>query len=111
MRRINGLIGATIEARVSAKENIEKSQEYQQKRHNTRIRPITFRKGDLVLEYRSWRQNVYGDKFTPKWDGSFRVEQPLGHGAYILSTMEGQVIRDRPVHRDRLKMYYQRNAI
>jgi hypothetical protein len=111
MRRINDLIGMTIEARLCSKENIEKSQEYQQKHHNTRIRPVTYKKGDLVLEYRSWRQNVHGDKFAPKWNGPYRISQPLGSGAYILSTMEGQIIKDRPVHGDRLKLYHQRESI
>jgi len=106
IRRTHDLISTTIEARVTASERIRLSQELQKKRHNKKIKHESFIRNNLVLEFRSKDQNIYGDKFQPQWDGPFYVEQVLGKGAYILRTLEGRVIQNRPVHGNRLKLYH-----
>ncbi len=44
------------------------------------------------IEFRSKNQNIYGDKFEPKWDRPFYIETVLGKGAYILRTLEGRTL-------------------
>jgi transposase InsO family protein len=106
LRRTHDLIGTTVEARITAKERIKLTQDLQKERHDKKISQRSFQQNDLVLEYRSKDQNIYGDKFEPKWDGPFYIETVLGKGAYILRTLEGRTLLNRPVHGNRLKLYY-----
>ena len=59
---------------------------------------MTYKIGDMVLEYRSDLQNVHGDKFQDKWSGPFFIHRVLGNGSYILRTNSGEVLNSRPVH-------------
>ena len=63
IRRTHDLIGITAEARITAKERIKLSQDLQKERHDKKIKSRSFQKDDLVLEFRSQDQNIYGDKF------------------------------------------------
>lgn len=110
-RRTHELIGTIVDARVIAKERIELSQKLQKERHDRKIKNESFHKNDLVLEYRSKDQNIYGEKFQPRWDGPFYIETVLGKGAYILRTLEGNVLYNRPVHGNRLKLYHPRDQL
>ena len=108
LRRTHNLIGTTVEARITAKERIKLTQDLQKERYDKKITQRSFQQNDLVLEYRSKDQNIYGDKFEPKWDGSFYIETVLGKEAYILRTLEGRTLLNQPVHGNRLKMYHPR---
>src|SRR6266496_6012975 len=107
LRRTHDLIGTTVEARITAKERIKLTQDLQKERYNKKITQRSFQQNDLVLEFRSKDQNIYGDKFEPKWNGPFYIETVLGKGAYILRTLEGRILLNRPVHGNRLKLYHQ----
>ena len=106
IRRTHDLIGITVEARITAKERIKLSQDLQKERHDKKIKSRSFQKDDLVLEFRSQDQNIYGDKFRPKWDGPYYIDTVLGKGAYILKTLDGKIFQNRPVHGNRLKLYH-----
>ena len=108
-RRVHNMIGTTVDARITAKEKIKHSQSLQKERHNRKIKSQAFQKDDLVLEFRSKDQNIYGDKFQPKWDGPFYIETVLGKGSYILRTIDGNILQHRPVHGNRLKKYFPRD--
>nr|KYP55351.1 Transposon Ty3-I Gag-Pol polyprotein [Cajanus cajan] len=63
------------------------------RRHNTRVKPRSFRVGDLV-----WRllgevrkDTSYG-KLAPTWGGPFRVTEDLENGAYRLEELSGKPI-------------------
>ena len=104
-------IKTTVEARIIAEEWIKLSQNLQKKRHNKKIVNNSFNKNDLVLEFRSKDQNIYGDKFQSKWNGPFYIETVLGKGAYILRTLEGRVLQHHPVHSNRIKLYYSQEPV
>ena len=61
----------------------------------------------MVLEYRSEKENVFGDKFSSRWKGPFIIHKSFNNGAYILKDLNGKVLEDRPVHGNRLKQYHQ----
>jgi Integrase zinc binding domain/Integrase core domain len=110
-RRMYDLIGTLVDTKLIAKENIQASQQLQKERHDRKIKNEQLQEEDLVLEYRSKDQNIYGDKFQPKWDGPFVINTKLGKGAYILRTLDGKIIQNRPVHGNRLKKYYQQEIV
>ena len=105
------LIGTLVDTKLIAKENIQASQQLQKERYDRKIKNEQLQEEDLVLEYRSKDQNIYGDKFQPKWDGPFVINTKLGKGAYILRTLDGKIIQNRPVHGNRLKKYHQQEIV
>jgi hypothetical protein len=94
--------------RINASKNIKDAQKRQKITHDRKIRTMTYKIDDMVLEYRSDLQNVHGDKFRDKWSGPFFIHRVLGNGSYILRTNSGEVLNSRPVHGNRLKSYKQR---
>lgn len=110
-RRTGSLIGTLVDAKIMAKENIRHSQELMKARHDRKVKHNGFKEEDLVLEYRSQDQHLHGDKFRSQWNGPYRIGKVLGHGAYILKTMEGHLLHNRPVHGNRLKQYHARNNV
>ena len=105
------LVGTLVDTKLIAKENIQASQQLQKERHDRKIKNEQLQEGDLVLEYRSKDQNIYSDKFQPKWDGPFVINTKLGKEAYILRTMNGKIIQNRPVYGNQLKKYYQQEIV
>jgi len=53
------------------------------RRYNTKVRPRSFQKGDLVWRMRSDARKNEG-KFSSNWDGPFRVREVAQGGAYNL---------------------------
>ena len=56
---------------------------YQQKlrkAHNRRIRPVSFREGDLVL--RLVQRTEGRHKLTPPWEGPFIISRALSNNSY-----------------------------
>ena len=80
--------------RIQARESIEKEQERQKRHYDSKITLVEYKENDLVLEYKSWRKTVFGDKLTEKWQGPFRIHQKLGNGAYILKTIDRTAIKN-----------------
>ena len=52
--------------KIKASKNIKDAQTRQKRAYDKRTRIMTYRNNDMVLEYRSDLQNVYGDKFRNK---------------------------------------------
>jgi hypothetical protein len=107
-KRIGEVAGIFEDNKIKASKNIKDAQKRQKTTHDRKIRTITYKTGDMVLEYRSDLQNVHGDKFRSKWTGPFFIHRVLGNGSYILRTNSGEVLNNRPVHGNRLKSYKQR---
>ena len=110
-RRTGVLVGNLIDTKVIAKENIQYLQELMKARHDWKVRNNGFREGDYVLEYQSQHQYVHRDKFRQQWKGPYQIGKVLGHSTYILKTIEGQMMHNRPVHGNHLKKYYPRNMV
>ncbi|KAG9288305.1 hypothetical protein G9A89_021336 [Geosiphon pyriformis] len=52
--------------------------------------------GNLVLEYCSDRDNVYGDKFSSCWKEPFIVNKVLNNGSYILQDQYRTIFSNHP---------------
>nr|KYP75885.1 Transposon Ty3-I Gag-Pol polyprotein [Cajanus cajan] len=63
------------------------------RRYNTRVRPCSFRVGDLVWQLQGEaRRDPSEGKLAPNWDGPFRVTEYLENGAYRLEELSGKTI-------------------
>jgi len=61
------------------------------RRYSTKVKPRSFRLGDLV--WRMWSDVRKSDgKFSSNWEGPFRVTASVRKGAYRLEHLSGQVI-------------------
>ncbi|XP_057760837.1 uncharacterized protein LOC130981250 [Arachis stenosperma] len=61
-----------------------------QRKYNKKVRPRTFREGDLVLRRLEDVRKPKGEgKLATNWEGPFRVTRVLGRGAYSLQTLDG----------------------
>jgi hypothetical protein len=107
-KRTSEVAGIFEDNKITASKNIKNAQKRQKTTHDKKIRTMTYKINDMVLEYRSDLQNVHGDKFRDKWSGPFFIHRVLGNGSYILRTNSGEVLNSRPVHGNRLKSYKQR---
>nr|KYP36351.1 Retrovirus-related Pol polyprotein from transposon 17.6 [Cajanus cajan] len=76
------------------------------RRYNTRVKPRSFRAGDLVWRLLGEaRKNTTDGKLAPTWDGPFRVTEDLENGAYRLEELSGKPI-PRTWNATHLKFYY-----
>lgn len=70
--------------------------------------PKNFEVGDMVLQENisniSARDELKG-KFEPNWVGPYLVTEVFGRGAYRLSTLDGEVLKN-PINARHLKKYY-----
>nr|KYP50191.1 hypothetical protein KK1_028082 [Cajanus cajan] len=63
------------------------------RRYNSRVRPRSFRTGDLVWRLLGEaRKDMSDGKLAPTWDGPFRVAENLENGAYRLEELSGRPI-------------------
>nr|KYP36874.1 hypothetical protein KK1_041976 [Cajanus cajan] len=76
------------------------------RRYNMRVRPRSFRVGDLVwrLLGEARKDTSYG-KLAPTWGGLFRVIKDLENGAYRLEELSGKSI-PRTWNATHLKFYF-----
>uniref|UniRef100_A0A151UFZ4 Uncharacterized protein n=1 Tax=Cajanus cajan TaxID=3821 RepID=A0A151UFZ4_CAJCA len=76
------------------------------RRYNTRVRPRTFRFGDLVWRLLGEaRKDTSDGKLAPTWGGPFRVTEDLENGAYRLEELNGKPI-PRTWNATHLKFYF-----
>ncbi|GAU24437.1 hypothetical protein TSUD_364210 [Trifolium subterraneum] len=73
------------------------------RKYNTRVMAREFREGDLILK-RSMGRNK-GGKLAPNWEGSYRIQEALGGGAYRLETLKGGTL-PRAWNVINLRFYY-----
>jgi hypothetical protein len=92
--------------RLEALENLELYRSRMQRTFDRRVRPRTFKKGDLVwVMSRSYMAQGKGSKFEPKWEGPYVVECVYDGGSYLLTESEG--LRPLPpINGKFLKPYY-----
>nr|KYP44641.1 Transposon Ty3-I Gag-Pol polyprotein [Cajanus cajan] len=76
------------------------------RRYNTRVRPRSFRVGDLVwrLLGEAWK-DTSDEKLAPTWGGPFRVTEDLENRAYRLEELSGKPIQ-RTWNATHLKFYF-----
>nr|KYP62073.1 Transposon Ty3-I Gag-Pol polyprotein [Cajanus cajan] len=75
-------------------------------RYNTRVKPRSFRVGDLVWRLLGeTRKDTSEGKLAPTWGGPFRVIEDLGNGAYRLEELSGKPI-PRTWNATHLKFYF-----
>nr|KYP45545.1 hypothetical protein KK1_032904 [Cajanus cajan] len=76
------------------------------RRYNTRVKPRSFRAGDLVWRLLGEaRKETTDGKLAPTWGGPFRVTEDLENGAYRLEELSGKPI-PRTWNATHLKFYY-----
>lgn len=61
--------------------------------HKPRKNPIVV--GDLVLIQDAAFESKWGKLFTDRWNGTFRVQEQLPMGAYVLEELNGTVLKRR----------------
>ena len=59
------------------------------RRYNSKLKLRSFHKGDLVWRMASTARKHEG-KFSPNWEGPFRVLKEVGNGAYRLEKLSGE---------------------
>ena len=59
------------------------------RRYNSKLKPRSLHKGDLVWRMASKARKHEG-KFSPNWEGPFRVLKDVGKGAYRLEKLFGE---------------------
>jgi len=73
------------------------------KKHESRVNPIMFMEGDLILKKTSYSHT--NDKLSPKWVGSYSIQQVIGRRAYLLDSLDGgRILRTWNV--SSLRFYY-----
>ena len=74
--------------------------------YDKRVRPKSFKKGDLVLRRITQNTRVpLEGSFGVNWEGSYCIDKPVGSGAYILLHMDGTIVK-HPWNAAILKKYY-----
>jgi len=70
--------------------------------------PKAFEVGDMVLQENisntTTKDELQG-KFEPNWVGPYIIIEVFGRGAYKLSTLDGEVIKN-PINARHLKKYH-----
>jgi len=77
------------------------------RRYNTKVRPRSFYKGDLVWRMRS-NARKSDDKFSSNWEGPFRIREVGEGGAYHLEWLSGKIVL-RTWNATHLKFLFQLN--
>ena len=103
---ITNLIDNVPLKRQIAQQNVTKAQIKQKEQHDRKLkRSTTYQIGDKVLYFKVALDQSHSGKFNPKWEGPYYIYDVLPHGAYRLSTVDGQQIVDTPVNGSLLKLY------
>ena len=106
LERTHQLITQLKRDRFKAKENVTKSQQQQEQRHNKKLKETyIFIIGEQVLLYKSHLHNKR--KLEDRWKGPYYIHDTLGNGAYKLRTLDRKVLKI-PINSERLKLYHQR---
>ena len=70
--------------------------------------PKNFEVGDMVLQENISNAIAKGElkgKFEPNWVGPYIITEVFGRGAYRLSTLDGEILKN-PINVRHLKRYY-----
>ncbi|KAG9289031.1 hypothetical protein G9A89_015580 [Geosiphon pyriformis] len=88
-RRLGTILDSLVEAWIIVFKKIKQFQEKLKKKKT--YKTLSLSVGDLVLEYHSNKDNVYGDKFSSHWKRPFIVNKVLNNGSYILQDQYGTI--------------------
>ena len=94
--------------RPRALENIEANKLRIVKYYNKKVKSKQFSKGDLVWKVKlpiGSRDSKFG-KWSPNWEGPYRIKHCAPGNAYILETLRGEEEFDRAINGKYLKKYY-----
>jgi hypothetical protein len=87
-------IDEVTDKRVTTLREIEKDKIMVAKAYNKKVKAKSFQVGDLVwktvLPLRS-KDQKFG-KWSPSWEGSYRVTQVMSVNAYLLQTLQGKAL-------------------
>jgi len=75
-----------------------------QHRYNTKFKPRSFHQGDLVWRMASAARK-HERKFSPNWEGPFRINEAVGNDAYRLEHLSGAPV-PATWNASHLKFYY-----
>jgi hypothetical protein len=78
------------------------------KHYNKKVRSKEFSEGDLVWKVKlpiGCKDSRFG-KWSPNWDGPYRIKCCVSSNAYILEMLEGEGEFDRAINGKFLKRYY-----
>ncbi|KAF7127547.1 hypothetical protein RHSIM_Rhsim11G0065500 [Rhododendron simsii] len=97
---------ALDEKRLEAQQQLECYQAQISKAFNKKVKPRSFKFGDLVLALRRpiITNRRTGNKFLSKWDGPYVVVEVYNSGAYKIADEQG--FRIGPINGKFLKRYY-----
>jgi hypothetical protein len=93
--------------RLRALENIEKNKIRVARWYDKKVKGKEFAQGDLVCKLIlpiGSRDPKYG-KWSPNWEGPYRISQPIPGNAYILETLKGEKFA-KALNEKCLKKYY-----
>jgi hypothetical protein len=85
-------IDEVIDKRVTALGEMENDKIMVAKTYNKKVKAKSFQVGDLVsktilpLRNKDWK---FG-KWSPSWEGSYKVKQVISANAYLLQTLQGK---------------------
>nr|GEZ81372.1 reverse transcriptase domain-containing protein [Tanacetum cinerariifolium] len=69
-----------------------RSKENMEKYYNSKVRNTSFKPGDLLYQSNGSSHAEDGGKLGPKWEGSYKVTEALGKGAYKLKDRNGKLL-------------------
>ena len=94
--------------RLRALENIEANKLRIAKYYNKKVKGKQFSEGDLVWKVKlpiGSKDSKFG-KWSPNWEGPYRIKHYVSSNAYILETLGGEEEFGRAINRKYLKKYY-----
>ena len=60
--------------------------------YNAKVRPKSFRPGDLILKKAEVSKPQDQEKLSPNWEGPYKIANTCRPSAYRLETLEGTAI-------------------
>nr|AAQ56305.1 putative integrase [Oryza sativa Japonica Group] len=96
-----------VQSRLRALEKMTRDKERIACHYNKNFVPKSFSEGELVWKLIlliGTRDNKFG-KWSPNWEGPFRIYKPVSKGAYMLQGLDGEVF-GRALNGKYLKKYY-----
>jgi hypothetical protein len=91
-----------------ALENIEANKLRIAKYYNKKVKGKQFSEGDLVWKVKlpiGSKDSKFA-KWSPNWDGPYRIKHCVPGNAYVLETLEGEEEFDGAINEKILKKYY-----
>jgi ribonuclease HI len=96
-----------VQSRMYALQKITKDKERVARHYNKKVVPKSFEEGELVWKLIlpiGTRDNKFG-KWSPNWEGPFRIYKSVSKGAYVLQGLDGEIF-GRALNGKYLKKYY-----